>query len=47
VANHSFSARRRVLNPNGIYIGAGIVGLGGSMLRLLAHQITELDCHAS
>jgi hypothetical protein len=24
VANHSFSARRRVLNPRGIYIGAGI-----------------------
>jgi len=42
VANHSFSARRRVLKPKGIYIGAGIVGLGGSMVRLLAHQITEL-----
>ncbi len=42
VANHSFSARRRVLNPKGIYIGAGIVGLGGSMVRLLAYQITEL-----
>src|ERR1700694_1166266 len=42
VANHLFSARRRVLNPKGIYIGAGIVGLGGSMVRLLAHQITEL-----
>jgi NADPH:quinone reductase-like Zn-dependent oxidoreductase len=42
VANHSFSARRRVLKPSSIYIGAGIVGLGGSMRRLLAHQITEL-----
>jgi len=42
VANHSFSARRRVLNPKGTNIGAGIVGLGGSMVRLLAHQITEL-----
>ncbi|HEY8185607.1 MAG TPA: NAD(P)-dependent alcohol dehydrogenase [Pyrinomonadaceae bacterium] len=42
VANHSFSARRRVLNPKGTYIGAGIVGLGGSMVRLLAHQITKL-----
>jgi NADPH:quinone reductase-like Zn-dependent oxidoreductase len=42
VANHSFSARRRVLDPKGIYIGAGIVGLGGSMVSLLAHQITEL-----
>jgi NADPH:quinone reductase-like Zn-dependent oxidoreductase len=42
VANHSFSARRCVLKPKGIYIGAGIVGLGGSVMRLLAHQITEL-----
>jgi NADPH:quinone reductase-like Zn-dependent oxidoreductase len=42
VANHSFSARRRVLNSKGMYIGAGIVGLGGSMGRLLTHQITEL-----
>lgn len=42
VANHSFSACRRVLNPRGIYIGAGIVGLGGSMIRLLAGQIVEL-----
>src|SRR6266404_2390191 len=42
VANHSFLARRRVLSPRGTYIGAGILGLGGSMIRLLAHQITEL-----
>jgi NADPH:quinone reductase-like Zn-dependent oxidoreductase len=42
VANHSFSARRRVLNPKGIYIGAGIVGLGGSMIGLLARRIVEL-----
>jgi NADPH:quinone reductase-like Zn-dependent oxidoreductase len=42
VANHSFSARRRVLDPKGIYIGAGIIGLGGSMVRLVANQITEL-----
>lgn len=41
VANHSFSARRRVLNPNGICIGAGIVGLGNSVIRLLSHLITE------
>jgi NADPH:quinone reductase-like Zn-dependent oxidoreductase len=41
VANHPFSARRRVLNPNGIYIGAGIVGLGNSMIRLISHLITE------
>src|SRR5437773_1877627 len=42
VANHSFSARRRVLSPNGIYIGAGIIGLGGSMVGLLTNQVTEL-----
>jgi NADPH:quinone reductase-like Zn-dependent oxidoreductase len=42
VANHSFSARRRVLNPKGISIGAGIVGLGDSVIRLLSHMITEL-----
>jgi NADPH:quinone reductase-like Zn-dependent oxidoreductase len=42
VANHSFSARRRVLAPQGIYIGAGILGLGSSMPRLLAHHIGEL-----
>jgi NADPH:quinone reductase-like Zn-dependent oxidoreductase len=41
VANHSFSARRRVLNPNGMCIGAGIVGLGNSVIRLLSHLITE------
>jgi len=42
VANHSFSARRSVLVPKGIYIGAGILGLGSSMTRLLAHQVGEL-----
>jgi NADPH:quinone reductase-like Zn-dependent oxidoreductase len=42
VANHSFAARRRVLNPNGICIGAGIVGLGNSVIRLLSHLITDL-----
>ncbi len=42
VANHSFSAHRRALTPKGIYIGAGIMGLGGSMIRLLIRWITEL-----
>jgi NADPH:quinone reductase-like Zn-dependent oxidoreductase len=42
VANHSLIACRRALNPKGIYIGAGIVGLGGSIIRLLAHWITVL-----
>ena len=35
VANHSLSAIRRVLNPRGIYVGAGI-GPGGSMIGFLA-----------
>ncbi|HXP47868.1 MAG TPA: NAD(P)-dependent alcohol dehydrogenase [Terriglobales bacterium] len=35
VATHSLSAFRRVLNPTGIYVGAGI-GPGGSMIGFLA-----------
>jgi NADPH:quinone reductase-like Zn-dependent oxidoreductase len=42
VANHSFSEHRRALTRNGIYIGAGIMGLGGSMIRLLSRKIPEL-----
>ena len=42
VSNHSFSARRRVLNPRAMYIGAGMVGLGGSAIRLLTRLITDL-----
>lgn len=42
VANHSFAEHRSALTPNGIYIGAGILGLGGSMIRLLLRQIPEL-----
>ena len=41
VRNHSFSARRRVLKPSGIYIGAGVLA-GPSMIGLLAGLITEL-----
>ena len=41
VGNHSLSACRRVLNPKGIYIGAG-GGQGGSMIGLLAHWVAEL-----
>src|SRR5712691_4623132 len=41
VANHSFSARRRVLNPRGIYIGAGVLA-GPSMMGLVAGLITDL-----
>ena len=42
VANHSLLACRRVMNPRGTYIAAGIVGLGESMIRLLAHMITTI-----
>src|SRR6267142_1473999 len=42
VSNHSFSEHRRALTPKGICIGAGIVGLGGSMIRLLSRWIPEL-----
>src|SRR5438876_11279166 len=42
VANHSFSEHKRALTPKGIYIGAGIMGLGGSMIRLLSRWIPEL-----
>lgn len=38
VANHSLLACRRVLNPKGIYIGAGVLGV--SMIGLLARLIT-------
>lgn len=42
VANHSFAANCRALTPKGIYIGAGMVGLGGSVTRLLNRQIPAL-----
>jgi NADPH:quinone reductase-like Zn-dependent oxidoreductase len=41
VANHSFSERRRVLTPKGIYIGAGIMGRSVSIIGLLTSRITE------
>jgi NADPH:quinone reductase-like Zn-dependent oxidoreductase len=42
VANHSFAEHRRALTPRGIYIGAGMIGLGGSMGQLLKRLIPEL-----
>jgi NADPH:quinone reductase-like Zn-dependent oxidoreductase len=42
VANHSFSEDRRALSARGIYIGAGVLGIGGSVIRLLAGQISML-----
>ncbi len=42
VANHSYAEHQRALTPKGIYIGAGMIGLGGSTIRLLKRQIPEL-----
>jgi NADPH:quinone reductase-like Zn-dependent oxidoreductase len=42
VSNHSFSEHRRALTPNGKYIGAGILGLRGSMLRIITGRTKEL-----
>lgn len=42
VANHSFSARTRLLNPHGLYIGAGMLGLSGSVGSVLSRLIVEL-----
>lgn len=42
VSNHSFSENRRALTRTGMCIGAGIIGLGGSAIRLLASQIPVL-----
>jgi NADPH:quinone reductase-like Zn-dependent oxidoreductase len=41
VANNSFAERRRALTSKGIYIGAGILGRGESLIGLLTYQITE------
>jgi NADPH:quinone reductase-like Zn-dependent oxidoreductase len=41
VSNHSFSERRRVLTPKGIYIGAGLLGRRLSLISVLAGGIKE------
>jgi NADPH:quinone reductase-like Zn-dependent oxidoreductase len=41
VSNHSFSERRRILTPNGIYIGAGVVGRPLSLIGILTSSIKE------
>ena len=40
VSNHTFSARRRALNPRGIYIAAGVLARS-SMMSLLAGLMTD------
>lgn len=42
VANHSFTEHRRALTREGMYIGAGMVGLSGSAIRLLMGWIPQL-----
>lgn len=42
VSNHSFAQLRRALTREGRYVGAGVMGLGGSMIRLLIQQIPRL-----
>jgi len=42
VANHSFAEHRRALTPKGIYIGAGMIGLDGSIISLLKRLVPEL-----
>jgi len=42
VANHSFAEHRRVMTPKGIYIGAGMLGLDGSVSSVLKRLVPEL-----
>jgi len=42
VANHSFSEHRRTLTPKGMYLGAGALSFGDSMLELITHLIPQL-----
>ena len=42
VANHSFVEHRRVMTPKGIYIGAGMLGLDGSVSSVLKRLVPEL-----
>jgi NADPH:quinone reductase-like Zn-dependent oxidoreductase len=42
VSNHSLGQHRRALTREGRYIGAGVMGLGGSMIRVLIQQIPRL-----
>jgi NADPH:quinone reductase-like Zn-dependent oxidoreductase len=42
VANHSFAEHIRALTPKGIYIGAGMIALDGSMSSVLKRLIPEL-----
>ena len=42
VANHSFAEHVRALTPRGIYIGAGMIGLDGSIGQVLKRLLPEL-----
>jgi NADPH:quinone reductase-like Zn-dependent oxidoreductase len=41
VSNHSFQARRRVLKPTGIYVGAGVLAVP-SMFGMMSGMITDM-----
>lgn len=42
VANHSLTDCRRVLNPTGMYIGAGVIALGGSIAALMRRLLKTM-----
>jgi NADPH:quinone reductase-like Zn-dependent oxidoreductase len=45
VGNHSFSERRRVLNPNGICVMAGVGGAGASGGQIFGVLVGELNAY--
>jgi len=42
VANHSFVEIRRVMNPNGVFVGAGVVGAPKSIIGMLGGLISTI-----
>jgi len=45
VGNHSFSERRRILNPNGICVMAGVGGSGASGGQIMGVLVGELNAY--
>jgi len=46
ICNHSFSERRRILNPNGICVMAGVGGAGASGSQIMGVLLGELNAYA-
>jgi NADPH:quinone reductase-like Zn-dependent oxidoreductase len=46
IGNHSFSERRRILNPNGICVMAGVGGAGASGSQIMGVLLGELNAYA-